>query len=102
MTPLAKAFVKWIPYANGGRRSPPTGPTYSTVAEFEVVPESVTTNTWSIVLDNMDSLGESLSTVADVQLLAPDGPAELLSPGYRFRLLEGREVVALGEIVANS
>src|SRR5438045_2240696 len=45
----ARAIVSWVPAAKGGRRKPPSGPVYSTVARFVDDP-GWPAEAWSLVL----------------------------------------------------
>src|SRR5690348_18419102 len=50
MTFEHKARLRWLAAADGGRSSPPSGPTYSTVARFESLADMWPQEAWSIVL----------------------------------------------------
>jgi len=100
MKKIAKAKIKWFSSEQGGRTIPPSRGMYSTVVRFEDEPGSG--DLWSLVVD-LNTVSEgSMEITAPVWLLAhdkPDAPNHLLVPGSRFKLLEGRRVVAEGEVV---
>lgn len=85
--------IQWLPTGEGGRPSPPTGPTWSAVARFEALAERWPDEAWSIVLYLQDSTDRDGGMVAGMRLLALDeGPAGALRPGSRFDLWAGRWV----------
>jgi hypothetical protein len=94
-----KAKICWVKKEAGGRETPPPGPRYSTVARFEEGKDKWTREAWSLVLEFHDPPDESLCMNADVTLLNPDGPRNLLHRGSVFELYEGRRVVARGEVL---
>jgi len=94
-----KARVCWIKEEDGGRRSPPSGPRYSTVARFEDEKDTWLKEAWSLVLEFSGPPDESLCMATDVGFLSEDGPMRLLHPGSIFELYEGRRLVARGEVL---
>ena len=94
-----RSRVCWVKEEDGGRKAPPPGPRYSTVARFEEEKDKWLKEAWSLVLEFSDSPDESLCVVADVSFLSPDGPVKLLRPGSIFELFEGRRLVARGEVL---
>lgn len=94
-----KARVCWLKEEEGGRKFPPPGPRYSTVAKFEDEKDTWLKEAWSLVLEFSGSPDESLCMTTDVRFLSEDGPMRLLHPGSKFELYEGRRLVARGEVL---
>lgn len=94
-----KAKLCWVKEIAGGRKSPPSGPRYVTVARFDEAKDRWPNEAWSLVLDFREPLDESLCMIADVRFLMPEAPVELLHPGSTFELFEGSKVVARGEVL---
>ena len=94
-----KAKVCWLKEEEGGRKSPPSGPKYSTVARFEDEKDSWLREAWSLVLEFSGTPDESLCITTDVRFLSEDGPMRLLHRGSVFELFEGRQLVARGEVL---
>lgn len=99
MNKVRKANLQWRRHEDGGRQSPPPGPKYSTVARFAKQKESWSKEAWSLVVEFVDAPDVTLSHHVLVSFLA-DGPEELLQPGSAFELMEGRQSVAQGTVVA--
>jgi hypothetical protein len=98
----AKAKITWLSLEEGGRKKPPTGPQYATVVHFEDDKTDWPKTTRSLVLEFDRPPNESKEIVATVWLLAydhPKAPNHLLQRKSQFELLEGSQVVALGEIL---
>ena len=93
------ASIRWVTPAEGGRKTPPRVPRYSTVARFETTAASWPAEAWSIVAEFMERLDNCSGVLAEVWLLTPDAPAHLLKTGSRFDLFEGRRLVAHGEVL---
>lgn len=91
-----KARICWLTPEDGGRKTPPTGPLYSTVAKFNAANGNWEGEAWSIVVELCGPTDLSRCTTADVKFLNPEGPSELLRPGNQFELLEGHRKVAIG------
>ena len=95
-----KARIRWRRLEEGGRQSPPPGPDYSTVARFESLADRWPNEAWSIVLHISAPADAEGIMVAEIAMLAgADAPKQLLSPGSRFDLFEGRSQVASGEVL---
>ena len=94
-----RARICWLKPEEGGRMSPPLGPSYSTVARFRDAKIDWPAEAWSLVLDLPDPVDASLCTIANVRFLSPEGPVALLRPGGVFELFEGRQRVAIGTIL---
>ena len=94
-----KARICWLTPEDGGRETPPRGPSYSTVAKFNGASEDGTGNAWSLVVEFCGPTDNSYCTTAVVRFLSPQGPSELLRSGIQFDLLEGRRKVATGTIL---
>jgi hypothetical protein len=94
-----KAKICWITKEAGGRESPPPGPRFSTVARFEDLKDKWPEEAWSVVVEFTEPPDESLCVIADVSLLNPQGPTNLLRPGSMFELFEGHRLVARGKVL---
>ena len=94
-----KAKVCWVKEEAGGRKSPPRGPQYLTVARFEEAKDTWLKEAWSLVLEFDSPPDDALCMIADVKFLSPDGPMKLLHVGSTFDLFEGRRLVARGEVL---
>jgi len=92
------ARISWLSAEEGGRRHPPKGPSYSTVARFENDDGNWPNEAWSIVAE-FEQPVDSSSVIAEIRFLAPKGPSHLLDPGRKFELFEGRSLVARGEVL---
>ena len=95
MSKTAKALVSWVPSAKGGRKKPPTGAVYSTIARFADDPKWPD-ESWSLVVRKLRVYGGGRFWFAEVQFLMEEAPHELLRSGGRFDLYEGRKLVATG------
>jgi len=78
-----------------------------TVACFEGELANSAETTWSLVIESTgestESLDKAQAITAEVTFLLPDkAPLHLLAPGKRFKLLEGKRVVATGEIMTGA
>jgi len=98
----ARARIRWLPPDAGGRERPPTGSEgarYTTLSHFEddVIywPESQ----WSLVVQFEEPSSRTLETIATVWFLSSDAPHDFLRAGSHFELLEGKRIVARGEIL---
>lgn len=79
---------------------PPPGPTYSTVARFEHLASQWPCEAWSVVLTITAPPEEDGTMVTGIRMLmGDDAPIELLRPGSKFELYEGRKCVARGEVI---
>lgn len=99
MNKIVKARVCWISQQEGGRKVPPIGCKYSTVAYFDDNKEKWPKGAWSIVLENISGGDELNCVIADLRFLVESGPVEFLHPGSIFHLYEGRRKVASGEVI---
>lgn len=97
---MALARVCWVPETEGGRKIPPTGHRYVTVARFEE-DKTWPDEAWSLVMDFSESPIDTRCVTADVHFLVPEAPAHLLTTGSKFELFEGRRCVARGEILTD-
>lgn len=95
-----EARIRSLTLEEGGRPSPPPGPVYSTVARFESLADRWPHEAWSVVLSISAPLDADGIMIAGIRMLAgDDAPKQLLDPGSRFELYEGRQCVAHGEVV---
>lgn len=92
------AIISWIPASKGGRRHPPTGISYRSVARVDGDPEWPT-NAWTLVVRPRRAVAQGQFVVADVAFLAPEAPARLLRKGVRFQIFEGTRMVATGQLL---
>lgn len=99
MTQSTKARVRWLRPGEGGRKTPPPGPVYSTVARFELLKDRWPDEAWSVVLDISGPADDRGEMMVDVRMLVPDAPTELLKSGSRFELFEGARRVAECEVL---
>jgi len=100
MSVLAK--IRWLRPDEGGRKVPPAGQQYSTVAMFETqTEEDWLKNAWSLVLSLEGTPDENWTQTALVRFLAneEDAPIQWLQPRSRFALFEGRKKVAEGTVL---
>ena len=102
MSRVVRARIVWVPAASGGRQALPPGPIYSTVSRFVEQGARWTEESWSLVVQFSEGRPTAAETFASVQFLSPQAPHEWLHPGSRFELLEGRRVVAYGEVVSEA
>ena len=93
------ARIQWLISAESGRQQPPLGPTYTTVARFELQGDHWINDAWSLVLDFMGAPDDHHCHLAKVRFLAEGGPSGWLEEGTRFELMEGPKVVARGLII---
>lgn len=102
MSRVVRARLVWISKEAGGRQALPSGPIYSTISRFVEQGARWEDQSWSLIVRFMEGRPTSAETVALVQFLSPQAPHELLHLGSRFELLEGRRVVAYGEVVGEA
>ena len=100
MSVKVKARIHWLPPEAGGRRETPPGPRYSTVARFEAVKDRWPEEAWSIVAEIPGPPDASGCMIVNLWFLFENAPMDLLRPGSRFDLFEGRKLVAHGEVVS--
>jgi hypothetical protein len=55
--------------------------------------------TWSTVFCLYQPINDELEQIAEAWFSAPDAPDHLLTRGSRFRLFEGKRLVAVGGLV---
>ena len=94
-----RAVISWVPFEEGGRAAPPTGPVYSTVARFEDDVDNWPRSAWSLVLRLVRPFRNARYQLAEVSFLNDAAPSHLLRRGSRFELLEGNRRVAKGVVV---
>lgn len=97
MKKTARALVSWVPTAKGGRRTPFVGDSYTTVARFADDPAWPNV-AWTLVVKRLRTFSGGRFWFAELQFLADEAPTELLKPGARFDLFEGRRLTATGLI----
>lgn len=99
MNRQVNARIHWLSSQNGGRKEPPRGTTYSTVARFEARLDEWPNVAWSLVIEIDAFVRLDHTYTHKIWTLSPDAPADLLRGGDKFDLMEGNKVVAHGEII---
>jgi len=94
-----KAKIQWLTPESGGRKTPPLGPKYSTVARFIDISEKWPKEAWSIVAEFIKPTDSNNCTIVKLSFLVDTGPEYLLYSGSRFDLFEGPRIVATGEVI---
>jgi|688.fasta_scaffold454636_3 hypothetical protein len=94
MNEWQNARICWISAAAGGRKQPPTGPRYLTVARFNDDADD-----WSVVVEFEQQPNAPGCVEGRIRFLTPDAPIHLLQPGQRCELVEGKRVIATVEIL---
>ena len=95
-----RASIHWIPFADGGRRAPPPGPTYSSVARFTALADCWPQEAWSVVLGITEPADNEGRMTATIRMLASEAaPGGLLDAGSTFDLFEGSRCVAHGRVL---
>ncbi len=93
-----KAKLQWYKIVNGETKYPKDG--YSTVAWFEKDKDKWPDEAWSLVLNNIKISVKENEIIANVRFLVPEkAPKYLLNVGSVFKLYEGRQCVAEGQIL---
>src|SRR5579863_5421159 len=98
MKTVQHAMISWISSEDGGRKQPPSGPRYVTVARFEE-DEKGAEEAWSLVVDFEKQFKDPRLLLANIRFLVDEAPHHLLHRGSRFELLEGRKRVAKGIVL---
>jgi hypothetical protein len=98
---MAKAKIFWLPEIEGGRKSPPPGPQYITVARFADDKDNWPDEAWSLIIEFDELSEERPCMITEVRFLVEDAPSHLLYPGSKFELYEGRKLVAKGEVISS-
>ena len=92
------AKLQWLRPEQSGRRAPPSGPRYSTVARFEQQRATWREEAWSLVIEWIEPPDASLAHSVNVRFLVDDAPEHLLTTGNHFELMEGERIVATGVV----
>jgi hypothetical protein len=98
MNTFQRAMISWVSAADGGRKHPPSGPSYSTMARFEEDAGS-SHGEWSLVVEFEKRFKDPRVLLANVRFLVDAAPHHLLHSGSRFELFEGRKRVAKGIVL---
>lgn len=101
MSTAQRAMISWMSEEDGGRKQPPSGPRYVTVARFEE-DEKSDDEAWSLVVDFEKQFKDPRIVLATVRFLVDEAPHHLLHRGSRFELLEGRKRVAKGIVLPST
>jgi hypothetical protein len=102
------ARLRWLTEEEGGRTTEPTSSRYVTVAEFDPPAANWPHEAWSVVIEPVEAElaqsddGSRQVAVTLCFLMGAVAPEQALRTGVRFRLLEGKRVVADGEITDDS
>jgi hypothetical protein len=102
------ARLRWRRAEEGGRTTAPTSSRYVTVAEFDPPAPNWPQEAWSVVIEPVEGeLAQSDDGSREVAvtlrfLAGAVAPEQALRTGVRFQLLEGKRVVADGEITDDS
>jgi len=93
--------IYWFTQAEGGRKDPPTGSTYSTVAKFDAIKDRWPEEAWSVVIkfDLLAGSDKINETSGKLRFLSEEAPINLLYPGSKFELFEGKRRVAMGKVL---
>jgi hypothetical protein len=92
------ATLRWISPEKGGRKAPPSNPTYRAVPRFAVDPNA-SLGLWDVVVTFSRPPGPHAKTATvRIAFTSADAPKSLLRRGSRFELAEGAKVVAQGEV----
>jgi hypothetical protein len=99
MNPQARAIIRWIPTARGGRlQPPPDAAGYTTPALFERhSPDQV--GAWSLRIMSAIQLHGPEVIDARISFVVAEAPHQILAEGERFLLPEGRKIVGKGVII---
>ena len=95
-----EARIRWKTQAEGGRKTIPPGPRYSTVARFPGAKKDWLEEAWSLIVEYEAPVWDDGNVVAAVRFLADGAPEELLNVGCEFELLEGSKMVAEGVVLS--
>jgi hypothetical protein len=94
MSREARAIIRWVPAARGGRNAPPPDAVgYTCPPQFESDPAG-TRGSWSLRIVSAVQLRGPEVIDARVRFVVDEAPHDLLREGERFELMEGRKVVA--------
>ena len=89
----------WLSREDGGRQTPPSGPTYAAVAKLEELADRWPAEAWSVVVEWGEPPNEECRMRAKMRFLVAGGPEHLLVPDSRFELYEGHRLVARGRVL---
>jgi hypothetical protein len=95
---VVTATLRWISPEKGGRKAPPSNPTYRAVPRFEADPNA-SRGLWDVVVTFSRPPGPHAKTsTVRMTFVSAGAPKSLLRSGRRFELTEGAKVVAQGEV----
>jgi hypothetical protein len=104
--PMARAHVRWLTEAEGGRAAPPPGPTYASTAVFargdgdEVRTDSPAGGLHvSVLLDCGDGSVDERVVDANVEFMRRELVEDDLVEGAVFWVMEGRRAVAEARVI---
>ncbi len=98
----ARAIIRWVPAARGGRQQPPPSAVgYTAPARFESDPQEQR-GVWSLRIIQCKPLRGAEVIDANIEFVMPGAPHDLLKEGERFEIVEGRKVVAKGVVMPSS
>ena len=88
-----EAHVNWIHFEKGGRQKHlPNNTKYFPIIVF---PDYETDGAWSAEIFT-NSINDNNESLIDISFLMLEAPFELLNPGVKFELYEGKKMVASG------
>ncbi len=90
----AKVWVYFFDAHAGGRHRPPVGPTYTTVARFLSRRED-----WSVLIHLPWKVRMNTKIMTVLELVSPQAPPTLITPGQSFVLVEGQRDIAMGQVL---
>ena len=96
-TGVATATLRWISPEKGGRKAPPSNPTYRAVPRFDADP-SASLGLWDVVTFSRPLEPHAKTWTVRIALVSAEAPKSLLRSGNRIELTEGAKVVAQGEV----
>lgn len=104
--PMAVAAVHWFSEAEGGRPTPPPGPTYASTAVFVLGDDQALIPGWpskgehfSVLLD-FDEVDAEGDCEAKVEFISWPLVSDYLRPGANFIVTEGPRAVAMARVDA--
>lgn len=95
-THKVRVELHWLTHEEGGRRSPPPGPTF--LIPMRLTREPSANPVWSVRLDDIAYSPNGLDAKAILSFVFEDAPVDWLKRGTKFYLAEGRRAVAEGVV----
>lgn len=105
-TPVASAYVTWLPTSDGGRVSgPPTAPVYAANCTFPLGGEPVLVPGWPATAEKFSVFiqkvgdGPEKAWLCNLDFIAPELVADYLKVGAQMFVMEGPKIVGAATIV---